>query len=224
MQAIRGRDAIAAAVIALAAGLLTASPALELLKGLSLDALTALRWRAIGARHDPASSPAVVIAFDEESYRVPPFKGSPTVTWTGELGRVIAAVVEGGARVIGFDVVFAASIEESGIPFGNETLGGRLRGFDRDFLRALALPARAGKIVLGRSSTATSRSCRRRASGSLSASSAISVLSTSIAIPMRSCAECRSRSWSTASRCRGWPWSLPRARSAQSRSWARTAA
>ena len=33
--------------------------------------------------------------------------------------------------------------------FGDGTLGGRLRGFDRDFLRALALGARDGKVVLG---------------------------------------------------------------------------
>ena len=40
-------------------------------------------------------------------------------------------------------------LEQSEIPFGDETLGARMRGFDRDFLRALAVPARAGKIVLG---------------------------------------------------------------------------
>src|SRR5262249_45475595 len=33
--------------------------------------------------------------------------------------------------------------------FGEETVGGRLRGFDREYLRALASAARAGKIVLG---------------------------------------------------------------------------
>jgi serine phosphatase RsbU (regulator of sigma subunit) len=35
------------------------------------------------------------------------------------------------------------------VPFGDETLGARLRGFDREYLRALALGARAGKVVLG---------------------------------------------------------------------------
>ena len=35
------------------------------------------------------------------------------------------------------------------MPFGDETLGARVRGFDRDFLRALATGARAGKVVLG---------------------------------------------------------------------------
>jgi adenylate cyclase len=54
-----------------------------------------------------------------------------------------------GAKVDGFDIVFPTSIEQSEIPFGDSTLGGRLRGFDRDFLRALALGARDGKVVLG---------------------------------------------------------------------------
>jgi len=151
MQAFRRRDALAATVIAIAAGLLTAAPQLDLLRGLTIDALTTLRWRALGSRHDPASSPTVVIALDEESLRVPPLAGSPVITWTREIGRVITMVAEGGARVIGFDVIFPTSIEQSDIPFGDEKLGARMRGFDRDFLRALALPAGAGKIVLGAS-------------------------------------------------------------------------
>ena len=43
-----------------------------------------------------------------------------------------------GARVVGFDVVFASSIENSQIRFGDDTVGDKLRGFDRDYLRALA--------------------------------------------------------------------------------------
>jgi class 3 adenylate cyclase len=62
---------------------------------------------------------------------------------------VVSAAIEAGARVVGFDVVFASSIEESQIQFGDDTLGAKLRGFDRDYLRALASGGRAGKIVLG---------------------------------------------------------------------------
>ena len=51
--------------------------------------------------------------------------------------------------MVGFDIVFPTSIEQSEIAFGDGTLGARLRGFDRDFLRALALGARDGKVVLG---------------------------------------------------------------------------
>jgi len=149
MQRISRRDAVAAIVVALVAALLAASPLLDPLRGLSIDTLTALRWRTLGARHDPASSPTVVIALDEATYRTPPFRGSPTVAWTREIGRVVDATVAGGARVVGFDIVLPTSIEESAIPFDDGTLGAHLRGFDRDFLRALALPARDGKIVLG---------------------------------------------------------------------------
>jgi adenylate cyclase len=149
MEWVRGRDALAGLAIALVAGTVAVLPPFDLLQGWSVDALTALRWRAFGNRYEPASSPAVVIALDEESYRTPPFKGSPTVIWTREIGRVLTAVIDGGARVIGVDVVFPTSIEQSEIPFGEDTLGVRLRGFDRDFLRAIALAARAGKLVLG---------------------------------------------------------------------------
>jgi class 3 adenylate cyclase/CHASE2 domain-containing sensor protein len=62
---------------------------------------------------------------------------------------VVAALVDGGATVIGFDIIFPNTIEQSEIPFGNATVGARMRGFDRDFLISLASAARAGKLVLG---------------------------------------------------------------------------
>ena len=57
--------------------------------------------------------------------------------------------MEGGAKVVGLDIVFPTSIEQSEIPFGDGMLGERVRGFDRDFLRALAAGSSAGKVVLG---------------------------------------------------------------------------
>src|SRR5690242_20230008 len=143
------RAAAVALLVSLAAGLLAASPVFDGLRGLSLDALTGLRWRIFGNAYPPETSPAVVVAFDEETFRTPPFEGTPTVTWTREIGRVLTALIDGGATVVGFDIVFPTSIEHSGMPFGDDTLGARLRGFDRDFLRALALGARTGKVVLG---------------------------------------------------------------------------
>jgi CHASE2 domain-containing sensor protein len=147
------RVASIALLVSIGAGLLAASPALDGLAGLSLDVLTALRWRIFGNPHPPQDSRAVVVAFDEETFRTPPFAGTPTVTWTREIGRVLTALINGGATVVGFDVVFPTSIEQSELPIGNaaanETIGSRLHGFDRDFLRALALGARAGKVVLG---------------------------------------------------------------------------
>ena len=149
MDAVRLRAAAVGVLIALAAGLLAASPAFDGMRGFSIDVLTMLRWRAFGDLHAPQSSPAVVVALDEETFRTEPFEGTPSVTWTPEIGRVLSAIVDGGAKVVGFDIVFPTSIEHSAVPFGDETLGARLRGFDREYLRALALGARAGKVVLG---------------------------------------------------------------------------
>lgn len=143
------RDSIAIGLIALACGALSVSPLFDIAHGLSIDILTALRWEMFGGRKDPAASSAVVVAIDEESYQTPPFKGSPTLTWTGEIGRVLTAVLGGGARVVGFDIVFPTSIEQSQIPFGDGSLGDKVRGFDRDFLRALAAGSSADKVLLG---------------------------------------------------------------------------
>ena len=93
MASIRVRDACAAALIAVCAGAVTALPALDVLHGLSIDALTALRWHVYGPMHVPAASPAVVVALDEETYRTPPFAGTPNITWTHEIATVLNAVV-----------------------------------------------------------------------------------------------------------------------------------
>jgi adenylate cyclase len=147
MRSITRRDLVTAIVIALISG--TVLTSFDSLKGLSLDLLTTLRWELLGDRRHPASSPVVVVAIDEETYQTPPFKGSPTLTWTREIGRVLSAIIDGGARVVGFDVVFPTSLEQSEIRFGDEPLGARMKGFDRDYLRALAQAAAAGKLVLG---------------------------------------------------------------------------
>ncbi|HWN79404.1 MAG TPA: CHASE2 domain-containing protein, partial [Bradyrhizobium sp.] len=143
------RDAVAIILVAVVSGLVSAFPPFSFAHGWSIDALTALRWEFFGQRRDPASTPVAVIAIDEETYQTPPFKGSPTLTWTTEVGRVLNAVTDGGAKVVGFDIVFPTSIEQSEIPFGDDLLGGRMRGFDRAFLRSLATGASAGKVVLG---------------------------------------------------------------------------
>jgi class 3 adenylate cyclase/CHASE2 domain-containing sensor protein len=149
MGRVTRRDAVAIILVALACGIVSTLPPFNLIHGWSIDALTALRWQVFGTRRDPASAPVVVIAIDEETYQTPPFKGSPTVTWTTEVGRVLSAVIDGGAKVVGFDIVFSTSIEQSEIPFGDDLVGGRMRGFDRAFLRSLARGSSAGKVVLG---------------------------------------------------------------------------
>ena len=137
------------AAIALVCAAASVSPMVRPIRGLSLDILTALRWEMFGRRQDRAASPAVVVAIDEESLRTAPFKGSPMLTWTGEIGRVLTATLEGGAKVAGFDVVIERSLEQSELPFGEGVLGDKVRGFDRDFLRALAAASTNGKVVLG---------------------------------------------------------------------------
>ncbi|MBV8538119.1 MAG: adenylate/guanylate cyclase domain-containing protein [Alphaproteobacteria bacterium] len=149
MGGARLRDLIAVVAIALVAGTAAALPALDVVRGVSIDLLTALRWQAYGAANDPAQSPTVVVALDEETYRTPPFANTPNVTWTREIGKVLTALLDGGAKVVGFDMVLPTSLEQSTIPFGEGTLGERVKGFDRDFLQALAIGARAGKVVLG---------------------------------------------------------------------------
>ncbi|MET4045523.1 adenylate cyclase [Bradyrhizobium sp. RT6a] len=149
MRRIGRRDIVAAILIALLAGAVVTSPPFQALQGLSLDILTALRGKLVGDHRDPATSPVVVVAIDGETYDTPPFKGSPTQTWTREIGRVLGSIDDGGARAIGFDVIFPSSIEQSEIPFGDASLGSRMRGFDRDYLIALRKLADSGKLVLG---------------------------------------------------------------------------
>ncbi|HEV2154416.1 adenylate/guanylate cyclase domain-containing protein [Bradyrhizobium sp.] len=149
MRRIGGRDIVAAVLIALLAGAVFTSPPLQTLQGLSLDILTALRSKIAPDRRDPATSPVVVVAIDGETYETPPFRGSPTQTWTRELGRVLGNITEGGAKVIGYDVIFPSSIERSEIPFGDAPFGSRLKGFDRDYLIALRRLSDGGKLVLG---------------------------------------------------------------------------
>ncbi|MGE8943366.1 CHASE2 domain-containing protein [Leptospira interrogans] len=149
LRAVGRRNVSAALLIAALTSLFLALPQFDRLRGLSIDVLTWLRWKAVGTMHSPQSSPTVVIALDEETYRRKPFEGTPNVTWTREIGVVLDAVLQGGAKVIGMDVIFPTSIEQSEMPFEDGTLGGRVRGFDRDFLRVLAKGARADRIVLG---------------------------------------------------------------------------
>src|SRR5262249_3885332 len=124
-------------------------PPLDRFRGLSIDVLIWLRWRFYERTHPAPESRAVVVALDEETYRTPPFAGTPAITWTRQIGEGLTPALHGGATVGGLDIAFPTSIEQSEIPFGDGSLGAKLRGFDRDFLRALALGARDGKVVLG---------------------------------------------------------------------------
>ena len=107
------------------------------LAGLSVDLLYWLREKFAPTHVDPAAAPVAVVAIDEETMRRPPFADMPREFWTPEIARVLTALVQSGAKVVGFDVIFAASGE------------GLVPGFDRDFLLALRHAALTKQIVLG---------------------------------------------------------------------------
>src|SRR5690349_10265142 len=100
------RQILVALVLALATGFGIVTPPFEVLRGLSLDVLTGLRWHVLGPPRAAEPSPVVVVAIDEATYRTPPFEGTPAITWTRELAQVLGNVVEGGASVVGFDSIF----------------------------------------------------------------------------------------------------------------------
>ncbi len=133
------RHASGAAVAAVLLGaLFVASPLADTLRGISLDLTFALRHLAFGPRHDAATSPSVVVAIDEESYRTPPFADVPQAFWTREMAPVLNAVLDAGASVVAFDVIFPTSVERF-VP-----------GYDRDFLRVLRAGSREGRLILGK--------------------------------------------------------------------------
>jgi adenylate cyclase len=135
---LRGRDAIVTGLIALAVGAVMSLPAVAWFEGVSLDALTWLRHSAFGPRHSARQSPTVIIAVDEETHRTEGFADVPNALWTREMALVLSAVLDGGAKVVGFDIIYPTAIERF-VP-----------GFDRDFLLALRRGAQDGRVVLGK--------------------------------------------------------------------------
>jgi len=138
LAAMTPRNLVAAGTAVIAIAGLVALPPFDWLRGISLDVMFALRHATMGVRHAPAQSPTVVVAIDEETYRRPPFRDLPKVMWTKQIASVITAVIDGGAKVMGFDVIYPTSVERY------------MRGFDREFLIALRLASRKGKIVLSK--------------------------------------------------------------------------
>lgn len=131
----------ALAVAVVAAAIATAAVSLPwsgTLKGLSLDSLVWLRQSLFGPQYERQSSPAVVVAIDEETYRREPFQSTPKVLWTNELATVIDAVIDAGAGVVGFDLILPTSAAS------------RIKGIDRTFLQSLRKHSRQGRLVLSK--------------------------------------------------------------------------
>ena len=132
------RDGLMIVGAAMLGALIMAAPPAKRLEGFSIDVLHLLRHQLFDAGPVAPDKGAVVIGIDEETYRTPPFSGLPKVMWTPEIARVLNAVVNAGAAVVGFDVIFPTSVEK------------HIRGFDRDFLLALRAAARKRAVILSK--------------------------------------------------------------------------
>jgi adenylate cyclase len=131
---VRGRNLTLAAVLAVFIGLLlafTAGP----LDRLSIDFLHLVHVRLFGP--PPMSDNVVIVAIDEATYRDDHFRQLPQALWTPELGRVLSAVLDGGAKVVGVDIILGT------------TADGIVPGYDRPWLQALKQAAAGNRIVLG---------------------------------------------------------------------------
>ena len=136
---IQFRNILAACLVAGVAAAATSLPALDRLDRLDIDVLHWLREQAATRQEPSQPSQAVVIAIDETTYAMPPFTGMPTVMWTPQLARVMNAVLDAGAAVVGWDMVLPVAV------------GGTVadRRYDQPLLRSLARSRRDGRIVLG---------------------------------------------------------------------------
>ncbi len=132
------RDLAAVAGIALVAALLSGTGWVSRLDGLGIDTLFWLRHKLAPSAGTIADAPVAVIAIDEETYRRPPFKDTPQAMWVPQQAKVLDALLEAGATVVGYDVTYSTSVETF-IP-----------GFERSFLRSLHKGATEGRIVLSK--------------------------------------------------------------------------
>jgi adenylate cyclase len=131
MKTVAWRNLALALLIAIATTTISSLPRIgEVGDGIGLDILVALRYAAFGGHYKSEDSQVVIVAVDEESYRREPLANRPIALWTPEIGRLVDALIDAKAAVIGFDIVLPTTID-------------RLSpGYDRDFLRAIHRAAR----------------------------------------------------------------------------------
>ncbi len=105
--------------------------------GLSVDLLYLLANKT-GVEHTlSADSRTVVIAIDEETYRRAPFAGVPQALWTPQVAAVLNAALDGGAKVVGLDVIFGTSASKI------------IENYDKELRQALNRGSKDNRIVLG---------------------------------------------------------------------------
>jgi len=124
------------AAVAATALILFAGPA-DWLRGPSLDGLLLLRATIFDPRPE-SEVPVAIVALDEETHVRPPFRGTPKALWTPEIARVLEAVLDAGAAVVGFDMILSTTAEA------------HLPGHDRPLMLALRRGGDEGRMVLAR--------------------------------------------------------------------------
>lgn len=133
------RRCILALINGLLVGVVAAGPWADGLHRFGIDFLLPLRHWLYGPLYPAAVSPTVVVSIDEETYRMPPFSETPRVAWTPMLAKVLAAIDDAGARVVGLDLIYPTSLDRPGL----------LPGYDKPLLQALFKAGRSGRLVLG---------------------------------------------------------------------------
>src|SRR5262245_44266967 len=131
----RARFAAIVAILALLIGFLTEY---FLTTGLSFDALLTLRHAVLGDRHQVSKSPVVVVNIDEATFHAPGFEGYPIALWGPQFAKVLDALDRAEVKVVGADLVFAATAET--VP--------ELRGRDRPLREVLQRLGTSQRIVL----------------------------------------------------------------------------
>lgn len=126
-------------VLACLASLIVALPIFDRFHGLDIDLLHWLRKKSQFEVTIPRDSPTVVVAIDEATHATPPFKGIPKVMWTPQIAKVQSAVLAGGAKVFGWDIILPTS---AGTYLNN-------RRYDQDLLKSLANERKDNRIILG---------------------------------------------------------------------------
>ncbi len=121
-------------------GAVAAGPWADGVHRLGIDFLLPVRHALFGPLYPAAESETVIVSIDEETYRTPPFSETPKVAWTPMLAKVVGAVDDAGARVIGFDLIYPTSLDRLDL----------LAGYDKPLLKVMYKAGRAGRLVLGK--------------------------------------------------------------------------
>ena len=85
------------------------------------------------------TSHIAVVAIDEATHSTEPFAGIPKVMWTPQIAAIQDALLAGGARVIGWDLILPTSAATYVAD----------RNFDSALLKSLSAARKGGRVILG---------------------------------------------------------------------------